>query len=114
MRDALLSTREQKATAYNDFQKAVELGGYVSDAIESMSVKDLRLLIGKPSNSLTVTYVKNMREKLVRSMKLTELQLIADSVLANICVLFPNAAVKLGRRRVISIYFDGLPKEIEL
>ncbi len=82
--------------------------------LELLSPAQVREAIGQGVRGLSKTFIGNMQRRLVAEMRREELQSAADWILSRILTQFPNAEVTVKRNRIVQVWLDGLPEEIDL
>lgn len=102
-----------KTDAYTALVAAVDVARKTHDELKLMSYKDVEKLLGESAAGLSKTFVVNMQRKLVRSMVQEGLQSAADWILSRISGTYPNAAVGVKRGRIVQVWLDGKPEEVE-
>jgi hypothetical protein len=92
---------------------AVEARGNDSDAVEGLSAAAARAIIGPEAAGATVTMIENAKRRLAAELRRREMRTVADWIIARVQTRFEGAQVKIRRRRVIEVWLDGKPAEVE-
>ncbi len=109
-----LSARSvRRADAYDALRSAVSLAEHEPDALEALNGPAMRSLIGAKSRGLTAAYVSNMQSRLVGELRQAEMQATADWIISSVRTRFGSAEAKVRRGRVIEVWLDGLPPEVQ-
>lgn len=104
----------QKRELYKRLRDAVEARGDDAAGVESMSAAAARAIIGPLAAGMTVTLLENAKRRLAAELRRKEMQTVADWIIARVQTRFASAEVKIRRGRVIEVWLDGLPEEVEL
>lgn len=86
--------------------------GMSSDSIASLSLTEVNAMVD--IIGLSSTFVKNMQQSLINQVKYQELQEIADDIVIRLKSHSPDVAAIPQRGRIIKVWLDGKPEEIEL
>ena len=105
--------RQQKSDAYTALITGVDAGDVKHQALELLTTKEVKAVIGGKADGLSNTFIGNMQRKLVRKMQHEELQSVADWVLSLITSQYPNAEVDIKRGRIVQVWLDGKPEVVE-
>ena len=62
---------------------------------------------------LTVTFVSNIQQSIVAQKGRQELQDVANEIVTRMKGRFPDIVATPNRNRIIKVWLDGLPEEIE-
>ncbi len=98
---------------YKRLRDAVEARGDDSDAVEALRTNAVRSLIGPEAARATTTLIRNTRRRLAAELRRKEMQTVADWIIAHVRTRFANVEVKVRRGRVIEVWVDGKPAEVE-
>ena len=98
---------------YNRLRNAVEARGDDSTAVEALRTRATRLLIGPEAKGASTTLIRNMRSRLGAELRRKEVQATADWIISHVQTRFEGAEVKIRRGRVIEVWLDGKPAEVE-
>ncbi len=98
---------------YKRLRDAIEARGDDSDAVEGLRTRAVRALIGPEAEGMTTTLIRNTRRRLVAELRRKEMQTDADWIIASVRTRFGSAEVKMRRGRVIEVWLDGKPAEVE-
>ncbi len=98
---------------YKRLRDAVEARGDDSDAVEALRTRAVRSLIGPEAARATTTLIRNTRRRLAAELRRKEMQTVADWIISSVRTRFGNAEVKIRRGRVIEVWLDGKPAEVE-
>ncbi len=98
---------------YEKLRDAVEARGDDSDAVEALRTRAVRALIGEKSAGLSTTVIRNMRRRLAAELRRKEMQATADWIISSVRTRFGGAEVKIRRGRIIEVWLDGKPAEVE-
>ncbi len=98
---------------YKRLRDAVEARGDDADAVDALRTRAVRALIGPEAARTTTTLIRNTRRRLAAELRRREMQATADWIISSVRTRFGSAEVKIRRGRVIEVWLDGLPKEIE-
>ena len=104
-----MKTRE----LYKRLRDAVEARGDDSVAVEGLSVAAARSLIGPEAARATTTLIRNAKRTLAAELRRKEMQTVADWIIASVRTRFGSAEVGIKRNRIIQVYLDGRPEEVE-
>ena len=99
---------------YKRLRDAVETQGSDSGGVEGLSSAAARSLIGPEAEGATVTLIRNAKRTLAAELRCREMQTVADWIVSGVRMRFADAEVKVRRGRVIEVWLDGLPEEVEL
>ncbi len=102
-----------KRTLYESLKAAIVSQKLSVRGVELLSPAQVRMAIGQGVRGLSVTFIRNMQRRLVAEMRREELQSAADWILSRILSQFANAGVAVKRNRIVQVWLDGLPEEIE-
>ncbi len=111
--NAFAARRLQRTAAYDELKDAIQAAGHTYPAVLLLDVKAVRTLIGEKARGMSQTLIRNMQRKALVELKRAELQSAADWILSRILSQFPGAEVKIRRGRVIELWLDGVPEEVE-
>ncbi len=98
---------------YKRLRDAVEAQGSDSGGVEGLSVTTARSLIGPEAKGVTTTLIRNAKRTLAAELRRKEMQATADWIVSGVKTRFADVEVKVRQGRVIEVWLDGLPKEIE-
>ncbi len=99
---------------YKRLRDAVEARGDDSDAVDALRSLAVRALIGPEAKGATTTLIRNTRRRLAAELRRKEMRTVADWIISSVRTRFADVEVKIRRGRVIEVWLDGLPEEIEL
>ncbi len=103
----------QRRELYKKLRDAVEARGDDSTAVKALRTNATRLLIGDESKGLSTTLIRNMRSRLAAELRRKEMQAVADWIISHVQTRFADVEVKVRRGRVIEVWLDGKPAEVE-
>ena len=98
---------------YKRLRDAVEARGDDSDAVEGLSAAAARSIIGPEARGVTVTLLENAKRTLAAELRRREMRTVVDWIISGVKTRFGSAEVKIRRGRVIEVWLDGRPAEIE-
>lgn len=98
---------------YNRLRDAVEARGDDSAAVEALRTHATRLLIGPEAKGASTTLIRNIRSRLGAELRRKEMQATADWIISRVQTRFTDVEVKIRRGRVIEVWLDGKPAEVE-
>ena len=98
---------------YKRLRDAVESRGDDSDAVEALGTRAVRALIGPEAEGMTTTLIRNTRRRLAAELRRKEMQATADWIISSVRTRFADVEVKVRRGRVIEVWLDGKPAEVE-
>ena len=98
---------------YKRLRDAVEARGDDSTAVKALRTNATRLLIGDESKGLSTTLIRNMRSRLAAELRRKEMQTVADWIISHVQTRFADVEVKVRRGRVIEVWLDGKPAEVQ-
>ncbi len=104
----------KKRELYKRLRDAVEARGDDAAGVEGMSAAAARSIIGPLAAGMTVTLLENAKRRLAAELRRREMQATADWIISHVQTRFADVEVKVRRRRVIEVWLDGLPEEVEL
>ncbi len=104
----------RKRELYKKLRDAVEARGDDSGAVEDLGTRAARSLIGPEAKGVTATLLENMKRRLAAELRRREMQATADWIVSRVQTRFADVEVKIRRGRVIEVWLDGLPEEVEL
>ena len=105
--------RAKRRGAYADLKAAIQEAELTYQAVELLTLPEIRTLIGEKALGLSGTFIKNMQRKAVAQMKRQELRSIANWIESRVSGQYPNVEAVPRRDRTIKVYLDGLPEVIE-
>ncbi len=103
----------ERSELYKRLRDAVEARGDDAAGVEALRTRAVRLLIGPESKGITTTLIRNTRRRLAAELRRKEMQTVADWIIASVRTRFGSAEVKMRRGRVIEVWLDGKPAEVE-
>ena len=103
----------KKRELYKRLRDAVEARGDDSDAVEGLSAAAARSIIGLEAGGATVTLLENAKRTLAAELRRKEMRTVADWIATGVRTRFADVEVKIRRERVIEVWLDGMPEEIE-
>ncbi len=103
----------QKRELYKRLKDAVEARGDDSVAVEGLSAAAARSIIGPEADGATTTLIRNAKRTLAAELRRKEMQATAEWIVSGVKTRFGSAEVKIRRGRVIEVWLEGLPEEIE-
>ena len=98
---------------YKRLRDAVEARRDDSDAVEGLSAAAARSIIGPEADGITVTMLENAKRTLAAELRRKEMRTVADWIVTGVKTRFAGAQAKIRRGRVIEVWLEGLPEEIE-
>ncbi len=102
-----------RSQLYKRLRDAVEARGDDSDAVEGLRTRAVRALIGPEAARATTTLIRNTRRRLAAELRRKEMQAVADWIISHVQTRFADVEVKVRRGRVIEVWLDGLPVEVQ-
>lgn len=109
LREIADAKRHQIQDAYSDLVTATS----DASALQLMTLKEVRTLIGSNAVDLSETLIENFQRKRVKQIQYENLQSAADWIKSLIIGTYPQADVNLEHQNCLKIYLEGKPKEIE-
>ncbi len=103
----------ERSELYKRLRDAVETRGDDSDAVEALRTRAVRLLIGPEAEGMTTTLIRNTRRRLAAELRRKEMLAVADWIISHVQTRFADVEVKVRRGRVIEVWLDGKPAEVE-
>ena len=103
----------KKRELYKRLRDAVKARGDDSDAVEGLSAAAARSIIGPEAAGMTTTMIRNAKRRLAAELRRREMRTVADWIVSGVKTRFEGAQVKIRRGRVIEVWLDGLPEEVE-
>ncbi len=103
----------KKSQLYKRLRDAVEAQGSDSTGVEGLSAAAARSLVGSEAAGVTTTLIRNAKRTLAAELRRKEMQATADWIISSVRTRFGSAEVKIRRGRVIEVWLDGLPVEVE-
>lgn len=100
-----------KTDIYDLLTTSVNTGSIESRTLETLSIEEVKKLIGKEADGLTNTFVGNIQRRLIKKMDQAAAQLIADWIISSVQVQFANAEIEIKRGNIVKIWLDGKPTE---
>ena len=101
----------KKRELYKRLKDAVEARGDDSAAVEGLSARAARLLIGPEAKGMTTTLIRNAKRTLAAELRRKEMRTVADWIATGVRTRFADVEVKIRRGRVIEVWLDGMPEE---
>ncbi len=98
---------------YKRLRDAVEAREDDSGVVAGLRTDAARLLIGPEAKGATTTLIRNMRSRLAAELRRKEMQAVADWIISHVRTRFADVEVKIRRGRVIEVWLDGKPAEVE-
>ena len=98
---------------YKRLRDAVEAQGSDAAGVEGLSAAAARSIIGPEAARATTTLIRNAKRTLAAELRHKEMRTVADWIISSVRTRFASAEVKIRRGRVIEVWLDGLPKEVE-
>ncbi len=98
---------------YKRLRDAVEARGDDAAGVEGLSAAAARSIIGPEADGMTTTLIRNAMRTLAAELRRKEMGTVADWIISGVKTRFEGAQVKIRRRRVIEVWLDGKPAEIE-
>ncbi len=98
---------------YKRLRDAVEARGDDSDAVGALRTRAVRSLIGPEAKGVTTTMIRNTKHTLTAELRRKEMQTVADWIISHVRTRFGSVEVKVRRERVIEVWLDGKPAEVE-
>ncbi len=102
-----------RSQLYKRLRDAVEARGDDSGVVAGLRTNATRLLIGVEAKGATTTLIRNMRSRLAAELRRKEMQAVADWIISHVQTRFADVEVKVRRGRVIEVWLDGKPAEVE-
>ncbi len=103
----------RRSQLYKRLRDAVEAQGSDSGGVEALSAAAARSLIGPLAAGMTTTLLENAKRRLAAELRRREMRTVADWIVTGVKTRFAGAQVKIRRQRVIEVWLDGMPEEIE-
>ncbi len=103
----------ERSELYKKLRDAVEARGDDSDAVAGLRTNATRLLIGAEAKGTTTTLIRNMRSRLAAELRREEMQAVADWIISHVQTRYADVEVKIRQGRVIEVWLDGKPAEVE-
>ena len=103
----------ERTELYKRLRDAIEARGDDSDAVEALRTRAVRALIGPEAARATTTLIRNTRRRLAAELRRKEMQAVADWIISHVRTRFAEVEVKVRRGRVIEVWLDGKPAEVE-
>ena len=98
-----------KEKARNNLKLAT--AGMSSNSVVLLSLAEVSTMVGV--TGLSVTFIRNIQQGIVTRIESQELQEIADDIVTRMKGAYPDIAAVSERNRIIKVWLDGLPKEVE-
>lgn len=106
-------SRADKIEAYRIFVTGIETANKTWQEVTSMSIKQIRNFIGEEAAGLTHSFLVNMKNQHIKTMKRAEVQSAAEWTISRITMKFPDAGVRISGERSFQIFLDDVPEDIE-
>ena len=105
--------RAKRRGVYAALTAAVRAADLTHQAVELLTIDEIRTLIGAEAEGFSGTFIRNLQRRKIRRMKERELRSIADWIESRLSGQYPNVAAVPNRYRMVKVYLDGKPEVIE-